>query len=302
MSFRSPRSLVLTGVLPRRRSARTVPACASGSCRGLAGTSPPMSPGTASPPRPRVSVFLFRPAVASSRSPVRDVIARYTVPGRAPHRRRRVRPRVIPGPPRPAPLRGAVEHPQGPPLEPRLDGLATTRTHMVENMLRFGPARSLLFVLGMPVEGRRRLRPSGAYGVSTTATCGVEPVDRALLVTPRCTAVTTSLRPRRTTTAASSPFGIGSGARSSAPKPAEERYGVPCEIDTYPQRFSDAFRQPLQRGSGSTDCVEVRTEDTREGERAARVHWLVPALVAQWIEHLTTDQKVGGSSPSSAAG
>ena len=26
-----------------------------------------------------------------------------------------------------------------------------------------------------------------------------------------------------------------------------------------------------------------------------------PALVAQWIEHLTTDQKVGGSSPSERA-
>jgi hypothetical protein len=26
-----------------------------------------------------------------------------------------------------------------------------------------------------------------------------------------------------------------------------------------------------------------------------------PALVAQWIEHLTTDQKVGGSSPSKRA-
>ena len=26
----------------------------------------------------------------------------------------------------------------------------------------------------------------------------------------------------------------------------DERFGVPGEIDTYPQRFADAFRQPLE--------------------------------------------------------
>src|SRR5262249_26869358 len=32
-----------------------------------------------------------------------------------------------------------------------LDGFATTRTHMIENMLRFVPPQALLFLLGMPV-------------------------------------------------------------------------------------------------------------------------------------------------------
>ena len=36
----------------------------------------------------------------------------------------------------------------------------------------------------------------------------------------------------------------------------------------------------------------------REG---GRLDCLAPALVAQWIEHLTTDQKVGGSTPSERA-
>src|SRR5256714_15459854 len=32
-----------------------------------------------------------------------------------------------------------------------LDGFATTRTHMVENLLRFVPSQALLFLIGMPV-------------------------------------------------------------------------------------------------------------------------------------------------------
>jgi hypothetical protein len=35
------------------------------------------------------------------------------------------------------------------------------------------------------------------------------------------------------------------GTLASADTAAEERFGVPGEIDTYPQRFGPAFRRPL---------------------------------------------------------
>ncbi len=38
------------------------------------------------------------------------------------------------------------------------------------------------------------------------------------------------------------------------------------------------------------------------GYRPRWYHRFFRALVAQWIEHLTTDQKVGGSNPSERAG
>src|SRR5207248_2827537 len=49
---------------------------------------------------------------------------------------------------------------------------------------------------------------------------------------------------------------------------------------------SPRARREAMRAAGTTDLPRTLT---------------VPALVAQWIEHLTTDQKVGGSSPSERA-
>ena len=42
-------------------------------------------------------------------------------------------------------------------------------------------------------------------------------------------------------------------------------------------------------------------ESTRPRGRVVAYTRCLPALVAQWIEHLTTDQKVGGSTPSERA-
>src|SRR5262245_13183795 len=48
-----------------------------------------------------------------------------------------------------------------------LDGFATTRTHMVENMLRFVPSQALLFLIGMPVSVvAATVSIAAVYGVS----------------------------------------------------------------------------------------------------------------------------------------
>ena len=52
--------------------------------------------------------------------------------------------------------------------------------------------------------------------------------------------------------------------------------------------------------SGYVPAME-RVKDRERRERASYRILLKPALVAQRIEHLTTDQKVGGSSPSERA-
>jgi sterol desaturase/sphingolipid hydroxylase (fatty acid hydroxylase superfamily) len=46
----------------------------------------------------------------------------------------------------------------------------------------------------------------------------------------------------------------------------DERYGVPGEIDTYPQRFADAMRQPFvqlhqQRDGRGGSCVSADSQD-----------------------------------------
>ena len=100
----------------------------------------------------------------------------------------------------------------------QLDGFATTRTHMVENLLRFVPGQALLFLVGMPVtvvdrdrRHRRRLRR-----VQPQQPRHRPALDRAASSSrPGCIAATTSRRPPRTTTAASSPSGTASPARSS---------------------------------------------------------------------------------------
>ena len=68
-----------------------------------------------------------------------------------------------------------------------LDGFATTRTHMIENMLRFVPSQALLFLIGMPVSVvAATVAIAAIYGVSNHSNLGIdlrwiEPV----LVTPR---------------------------------------------------------------------------------------------------------------------
>jgi sterol desaturase/sphingolipid hydroxylase (fatty acid hydroxylase superfamily) len=146
-----------------------------------------------------------------------------------------------------------------------LDGFATTRSHMIENMLRFVPGQALLFLIGMPVAVvAASVAIAAIYGVSNHSNLGVdlrwiEPV----LVTPRLH--------RRHHVPSTTQTNFGgiltiwdriAGSQCRADTLAEERYGVPGEIDTYPQRFADAFRRPFadnrrRPGSGVPTAVEA---------------------------------------------
>ena len=100
-----------------------------------------------------------------------------------------------------------------------LDGFATTRTHMIENMLRFVPSQALLFVLGMPVQVvATAVAIAAIYGVSNHSNVGSTCAGSNRCSSPHgCTAVTTC-RPRpSTTTAASSRSGTASPEPSCAP-------------------------------------------------------------------------------------
>lgn len=139
-----------------------------------------------------------------------------------------------------------------------LDGFATTRTHMVENMLRFVPSQALLFVIGMPVAVvATTVAIAAIYGVSNHSNLGlnlrwIEPV----FVTPRL-----HRRHHVPSTTMNNYGGIltiwdrlaGTLVRSdTAP---DEHFGVPGEVDTYPQRFADAFRQPLREHRASAPAA-----------------------------------------------
>jgi sterol desaturase/sphingolipid hydroxylase (fatty acid hydroxylase superfamily) len=130
-----------------------------------------------------------------------------------------------------------------------LDGFATTRTHMVENLLRFVPSQALLFLIGMPVSVvAASVAIAAIYGVSNHSNLGVnlrwiEPV----LVTPRL-----HRRHHVPSTTQHNYGGIFTiwdrlfGSLVRVDTTDDERFGVPGEIDTYPQCFPTAFRQPLE--------------------------------------------------------
>jgi sterol desaturase/sphingolipid hydroxylase (fatty acid hydroxylase superfamily) len=129
-----------------------------------------------------------------------------------------------------------------------LDGFATTRTHMFENLLRFVPGQVALFLIGMPVSVvAPTVAIAAIYGVSNHSNLGINlRWAEGVLVTPRLH--------RRHHVPATTQSNFGAvftiwdrlfGTLVRRETAADERYGVPGEIDTYPQRFGAAFRQPL---------------------------------------------------------
>src|SRR5262245_39929754 len=68
-----------------------------------------------------------------------------------------------------------------------LDGFATTRTHMLENLLRFVPGQAVLFALGMPVATvALTVAIAAIYGVSNPSNLAIRAnCLEAVLVTPR---------------------------------------------------------------------------------------------------------------------
>jgi len=153
-----------------------------------------------------------------------------------------------------------------------LDAFATTRTHMLENLLRFIPGQAVLFLIGMPVTV---VAPTVAfvaiYGVSNHSNLAVNaPWLEALVVTPRLH------RRHHVPSTAQRNFGtvftiwdrcLGTLLRTeTAP---EERYGVPGEIDSYPQRFRTAFRTPFVQWRSER---RASTRAETNGARVDRVH------------------------------
>jgi len=129
-----------------------------------------------------------------------------------------------------------------------LDGFATTRTHMMENMLRFVPGQALLFIVGMPVSVvAPTVAIAAVYGVSNHSNIGIDlRWIEWLLVTPRLHR--RHHLPSTTQNNYGTIFTVWDRLASTlvrADTTDDERYGVPGEIDTYPQTFTAAFRQPL---------------------------------------------------------
>src|SRR5262245_15379271 len=151
-----------------------------------------------------------------------------------------------------------------------LDGFATTRTHMFENLVRFVPGQAVMFALGMPVATvALTVAIAAIYGVSNHSNLDVKANWlEAVLVTPRVH------RRHHVPSTTQANYGtiftfwdrlLGTLVRQDTA--GDERYGVPGEIDTYPQRFALAARQPFvqirelragRRDAGSPDAMAHR--------------------------------------------
>ncbi len=129
-----------------------------------------------------------------------------------------------------------------------LDGFATTRAHMFENLVRFVPGQALLYVVGMPVSVvTATVATYAVFGVSNHSNIGIDlRFAEPLFVTPRLH--------RRHHIPATSQNNFGTvltlwdrafGSLLVRDTRDGERFGVPGEVDTYPQRFAAAFREPL---------------------------------------------------------
>lgn len=129
-----------------------------------------------------------------------------------------------------------------------LDGFATTRTHMLENLLRFVPGQAVLFLIGMPVAVvAPTVAIAAIYGVSNHSNLAVNvPWVETVLVTPRLH--------RRHHVPSTTQHNFGAiftfwdrcfGTLIRTETGPQERYGVPGEIDSYPQQFRTAFRRPF---------------------------------------------------------
>lgn len=131
-----------------------------------------------------------------------------------------------------------------------LDGFATTRTHMFENLVRFVPPQAVLFLIGMPAGlVAPTVAIAAVYGISNHSNLGrsftlIEP----LLVTPRLH--------RRHHVPATTQNNYGTiftiwdrafGTLLRLDTDDDDRFGVPGEVDTYPQRFTDAVGEPLRQ-------------------------------------------------------
>jgi sterol desaturase/sphingolipid hydroxylase (fatty acid hydroxylase superfamily) len=132
----------------------------------------------------------------------------------------------------------------------RLDFLATTRTHAFEHLLRNVPAQLVLFASGFAPETiATSILVLGGFGVLNHSNLRL-PLSSVewLFVTPRLHRV--HHVPVTSGNNYATIFSFWDRAKGSLRQldtPAETILGVPAEVDTYPQSFVPAFREPARQ-------------------------------------------------------
>ena len=131
-----------------------------------------------------------------------------------------------------------------------LDFLATTRTHAFEQLVRNVPSQLVLFTLGFTPETIvATVLILGAFGVSNHSNLRL-PLDRLewLFITPRLHRIhhvpATSLNNYATIF---SFWDRASGSLRQQDTASGAVLGVPGEIETFPQSFALAFREPARQ-------------------------------------------------------
>jgi sterol desaturase/sphingolipid hydroxylase (fatty acid hydroxylase superfamily) len=132
----------------------------------------------------------------------------------------------------------------------RLDFLATTRTHAFEHLVRNVPAQLVLFAVGFgPGTVATAVLTIGGFGVLNHSNLRL-PLERLewLFITPRLHRV--HHVPATSQCNFATIFSFWDRARRSLRRldtPADEILGVPGEVETFPQSFLPAFREPARQ-------------------------------------------------------
>ena len=133
---------------------------------------------------------------------------------------------------------------------PRLDWLATTRTHLGEHMVRNLPAQVVLVVLGFPAAAVTAV--AGTYAVFALLGHSNLDVDlrwaERVFVTPRLHRIHhVPATTQRNFGTVLSVWDRMAGTLLVDDVDPAVAFGVPGEVDTYPQRLRDAMREPFRR-------------------------------------------------------
>jgi len=128
-----------------------------------------------------------------------------------------------------------------------LDALAATRQHVLENTVRFLPGQVAMFLVGIPTAlVAPAVAVGAAFAVIAHSNLNIDVgIMEKLFITPRL-----HRRHHVPATAMNNYGGVFSiwdrmfGTHVSLDTHADERFGCPGELDSYPQRFRDAVRQP----------------------------------------------------------
>ena len=145
-----------------------------------------------------------------------------------------------------------------------LDFLATTRTHAFEHLLRNVPAQLVLFAFGFAPETiATSILVLGGFGVLNHSNLRL-PLARVegLFITPRLHRVhhvpVTSLNNYATIFTF---WDRAFGSLRQVDTPTGAILGVPGEVDTYPQSFVPAFREPVRQLTAERRAAHAFAEE-----------------------------------------